>query len=48
MTGRGVVTTIANGKVLMKDRELIGLDEEKILANVREGAVSLATSINSR
>ena len=36
MTGRSVVTTVCNGKVLMKDRELVGLDEEKILYEVRE------------
>ena len=28
MTGRQCQTTIANGKLLMKDRELIGVDEE--------------------
>ena len=31
MTGRSVVTTMCNGKILMKDRELIGVDEEKVL-----------------
>ena len=35
MTGRSVITTVCNGKVLMKDRELIGLDEEKILWEAR-------------
>ena len=46
MEGRSVVTTIANGKVLMKDRELQGLDEAAILAKVREGARRLAGKIN--
>ena len=36
MTGRSVRTTICNGKVLMKDRVLVGIDEEKILSEVRE------------
>lgn len=46
MTGRSVVTTVCNGKVLMKNRELVGLDEEKILYEVREEAKKLARSIN--
>ena len=29
MTGRSVVTTVCNGKILMKDRELLGIDEER-------------------
>ncbi|MDP8215279.1 MAG: putative aminohydrolase SsnA [Candidatus Euphemobacter frigidus] len=31
-----VITTVVNGKVLMKDKELIGIDEEKIAARSRE------------
>ena len=46
MTGRSVITTVCNGKVLMKDRELVGLDEEKILYEVREEAKKLERSIN--
>ena len=46
MNGRSVVTTIANGKVLMKDRVLQGLDEQAITAHIREGAVELWKSIN--
>ncbi len=46
MTGRSVVTTVCNGKVLMKDRELIGVDEEKVLYEVREEAKKLERSIN--
>jgi putative selenium metabolism protein SsnA len=36
-----VVTTIINGKVLMRDRKLIGIDEEGILARSRERAQKL-------
>jgi cytosine/adenosine deaminase-related metal-dependent hydrolase len=46
MTGRSVVTTVCNGKVLMKDRELVGIDEEKVLYEVRTEAKKLADSIN--
>ena len=42
MTGRSVVTTVCNGKVLMKDRVLVGIDEEKILADCRQEARNLA------
>ncbi|MBS6644905.1 MAG: putative aminohydrolase SsnA [Clostridiaceae bacterium] len=48
MTGRSVVTTVANGKVLMKDRILTGIDEEKVMADCRQAAAQLAKSINSR
>lgn len=46
MNGRNVVTTIANGKVLMKDRVLQELDEEAVMAHVRSGAKELWKSIN--
>jgi len=46
MTGRHVVTTVCNGKILMKDRELVGIDEEKVLSEVRAEAVKLERSIN--
>lgn len=36
MTGRSVDTTIINGKVLMKNRILLNIDEESILAKSRE------------
>ena len=36
MSGRSVDTTIINGKVLMKDRELLYIDENSILAKSRE------------
>lgn len=48
MTGRSVVTTVANGKVLMKDRRLTEIDEEEVLAKVREESQKLWTKINSR
>jgi hypothetical protein len=34
-----VTTTIVNGKVLMKDRELLNVDEKEIAAKARELAV---------
>lgn len=40
MTGRSVVTTIANGKVLMKDRVLTTIDEEKVMADACQAAAS--------
>ena len=40
-TGRSVITTIINGKVVMKDRELINIDEEKIFTDSRELANKL-------
>ena len=46
MNGRSVVTTVGNGKVLMKNRELQGIDEERCLAKIREGAARLEKKIN--
>ncbi len=46
MTGRNVTTTVCNGKILMKNRELVGLDEEKILAEIKEESAKLWHSIN--
>ncbi|MDY6402332.1 MAG: chlorohydrolase, partial [Synergistales bacterium] len=46
MNGRSVITTIANGKVLMKDRVLQNIDEEAAMAHIREGAERLWKSIN--
>lgn len=46
MTGRSVVTTICNGNVLMKDRVLTGIDEEKEMAECREESAKLWKSIN--
>ncbi|MEY8000780.1 putative aminohydrolase SsnA [Clostridium sp. Mt-5] len=41
INGRCVDTTIINGKVIMEDRELMGIDEEKIMAKSRELASDL-------
>ena len=46
MNGRSVITTVGNGKVLMKNRELQGIDEERCLAKIREGAARLEKKIN--
>lgn len=48
VTGRDVVTTVASGKVLMKDRKLTQIDEEKVMADCRQAAKELADRINSR
>lgn len=47
MSGRSVITTIANGQVLMRDRVLQNLDEEAELAHVREVGEALSKKINS-
>lgn len=44
--GRDVVTTIGAGKVLMKDRQVQGLDVAKIMADCRQAAADLARRIN--
>ena len=36
MTGRAVVTTVINGKVLMKERRLMNIDEAAVCAKARE------------
>ncbi len=46
MTGRCVVTTVCSGKVLMRDRIMTGIDEEKLAADVRLEAARLWKSIN--
>lgn len=45
-SGRYVVTTMASGKLLMKDRELIGIDEAQVMAKSREQAAKLWADIN--
>lgn len=47
MNGRSVITTVCNGKVLMKDRQLTGIDEAAVLAKSREQAKALAERINA-
>jgi len=47
MTGRQCQTTIANGKLLMKDRELIGIDEEACNAHILEESKKLWGALNN-
>lgn len=47
VTGRDVVTTVANGKILMKDRKLTQIDEAKVMADCRQAAAELASRINA-
>lgn len=46
LTGRDVVTTICNGKVLMKDREVKVADVDQVMARCREESAKLWKSIN--
>lgn len=48
VNGAMTQTTICNGNVLMKDRELLVADEEKTMADCRQAASELAKSINGR
>lgn len=48
MCGKQVLTTVCNGKVLMKDREILVADEAKVMADCRQAARELADDINSR
>ena len=48
VTGHDVVTTVANGQILMKDRILTRIDTEKVMADCRQAAKELADRINSR
>lgn len=41
MNGKNTITTIINGKVLMKDRVMLHVNEEEIMENCREEAVKL-------
>ncbi len=41
MNGRNIITTICGGRVLMQDRVLVGIDEEKIAYMCREQADAL-------
>lgn len=46
LNGCKIVTTMINGKVLMKDRELLYIDEAKAMADCRQQAELLSKSIN--
>ena len=48
MNGRHVTSTVCNGKVLMRDREVLVADEHAIMAKCRESARKLWTSINAK
>ncbi len=46
MTGRQCETTMCAGKLLMKDRELIGIDEQAVNAKTLESAAQLWNQLN--
>ena len=46
MTGRQCQTTICNGKILMRDRELVGVDEEAENAHILEESKKLWGELN--
>lgn len=46
MNGRSVVTTVCNGKVLMKDRKVLVADEKLVMKECRKSATKLWQSIN--
>ena len=41
MSGRAVATTVINGRVVMKDRQIKPVDEQRIFARARELAGEL-------
>lgn len=47
MNGRSVTTTICNGKILMKDRNLLVADEKEVMAKCRESAAKLWNAVNA-
>ena len=48
LTQNQTVTTVIDGKVRMKDRELVGIDEREVLAKSREQAEKMWARINAR
>ena len=48
MTGRQCQTTMINGKILMKDRVLTGIDEEAVNAKILEVSKKLWGELNHR
>ena len=46
MTGRQCQTTICNGRLLMKDRELMEVDEEAVNAGILEVSKKLWGELN--
>ena len=47
MSGRNVIHTVIDGRVKMKDRELVGVDKQAVLAHCRETASKLWSRINA-
>lgn len=47
LSGRQIVTTMINGKIIMKNRELVGIDEEDIITKSRELSYILWNKINN-
>ncbi len=47
ISGRYVTSTVCAGRVLMKDREVLGVDEEKFYAECRQVSQKLWNSINA-
>jgi hypothetical protein len=46
MNGRSAVTTVCNGRVLMKDRKVLVADEKLVMQECRKSAAKLWKSIN--
>lgn len=47
MNGLNVVTTVSDGKLRMKDREIIGIDVEREVAKIRAQAADFARRVNA-
>jgi len=47
MTGRQCETTICNGKILMRDRKLVGIDEEAVNASILTESKKLWGALNN-
>ncbi len=46
MNGRSAVTTVCNGRVLMRDRKLLAADEQLVMRECRRSAQSLWNAVN--
>lgn len=47
MNGMNVVTTVSNGVLRMKDRVVLGIDEEKLVSEIRNQAADFARRVNA-
>ena len=47
MQGRSVITTVCNGRVLMRDRNVLVCDEQELMAKCRESAKKLWSAVNA-